>query len=38
MRYSTQPKFRKYLKVCDFLSFSRKFGDKYDKKWILQQK
>ena len=32
MRYSTKPKFRKYVKGYGFLSFARKFGDKYDKK------
>ena len=32
MRYSTKPKYRKYIKGHDFLSFSRKFGDKYGKK------
>ena len=32
MRYSTEPKYRKYVKVYVFLSFSRKSGDKYDKK------
>ena len=32
MRYSTQLKFRKYVKGYGFLSFARKFGDKYDKK------
>ena len=32
MRYSTEPKYRKYTKGSGFLSFSRKFGDKYDKK------
>ena len=32
MGYSTEPKFRKYVKGCRFLSFARKFGDKYDKK------
>ena len=32
MRYSTEPKFRKYLKGYGFLSFARTFGDKYDKK------
>ena len=31
-RYSTQPKFRKYIKGYGFLSFARKFGDKYGKK------
>ena len=34
MRYSTEPKFRKYVKGYGFLSFARKFGDKYDKKLI----
>ena len=32
MRYSTEPKYRKYVKGYDFLSFTRRFGDKYDKK------
>ena len=32
MRYSSQPKFRKYVKTCGFLSFARKFIDKYGKK------
>ena len=32
MRYSTEPRFRKYVKGYGFLSFSRKFGDKYGKK------
>ena len=32
MRYSTEPKFRKYVKGYGFLSFARKIGDKYDKK------
>ena len=32
MRYSTQPKFRKYVKGYCFLSFARIFGDKYGKK------
>ena len=30
MRYSTQPKFRKHVKGYSFLSFARKFGNKYD--------
>ena len=34
MRYSTEPKYRKYVKDYDFLSFARKVGDKYDKKLI----
>ena len=29
MRYSTEPRFRKYIKGYGFLSFARKFGDKY---------
>ena len=32
MRYSTHPKFEKYVKGYGFLSFARKFGDKYGKK------
>ena len=32
MRYSTEPKYRKYLKGYSFLSFSRKLCDKYGKK------
>ena len=32
MKYSTEPKFRKYVKGYSFLSFARKFGDKYGKK------
>ena len=32
MRYSTEPKFRKYVKRYGFLSFARKCGDKYGKK------
>ena len=32
MRYSTEPKYRKYLKGYGFLSFTRKFGNKYVKK------
>ena len=32
MRYSTEPKFRKYVKGCGFLSFAKKSGDKYGKK------
>ena len=32
MRYSTQPKFRKYIKRDGLLSFARKLGDKYGKK------
>ena len=31
MRYSTEPKFRKYVKGYGFLLFARKFGDKYGK-------
>ena len=32
MRYSTKPKFRKYIKGYDFLPFARKFGDNCGKK------
>ena len=32
MRYSTEPKFRKYVKGCGFLSFAKKSGDKYGKE------
>ena len=32
MRYLTEPKYRKHLKEYGFLSFSKKFGDKYGKK------
>ena len=32
MRCSTESKFRKYVKGYGFLSFARKFGDKYGKK------
>ena len=31
LRYSTEPKFRKFVKGYGFLSFARKFGDKYGK-------
>ena len=34
MRYSLEPKYRKYVEGYGFLSFSRKFGTKYDKKLI----
>ena len=34
MRYSTEPKYRKYIKGYGFLSFARRFGDKYRKKLI----
>ena len=32
MRYSTEPRFRKISWRYDFLSFARKFGDRYGKK------
>ena len=32
MRYLTEPKFRKYVKGYSFLSFERRFCDKYGKK------
>ena len=31
IRYSTEPKFRKYVNGYDFMLFARKFGDKYGK-------
>ena len=34
MRYSTESKIRKYVKGYGFLSFARKFGDKYGKTLI----
>ena len=32
MRYSTEPKYRKYVQKYGILSYVKKFGDKYDKK------
>ena len=32
MTYSTEGRFRKYVKVYGFLSFARTFGDQYGKK------
>ena len=32
MRYSTEPRFRKYVKGCGVLSFAKNFGNKYHKK------
>ena len=32
MRYSTELRFRKYVKGYGFLSFARRIGDKYGKK------
>ena len=34
MKYSTEPRFRKYVKEYGFLSFARKFGNKYGKKLV----
>ena len=34
MRYSTEPRFRKYVKSYCFLSFAKDFGNKYGKKLI----
>ena len=34
MRYSAEPKYKKYVKAYGFLSFPRKFSDKYRKKFI----
>ena len=38
MRYSLEPKYRRYVKGYVFLSFSRKFGDKYGKNLMVLQK
>ena len=32
MRYSTEPRFRKYVKGYGFFPFARNFGNKYGKK------
>ena len=32
MRYSTESRFKNYVKGYGFLSFARKFGDTYGKK------
>ena len=32
MRYSTEPRFRKYVKGYGFLSLAKNFGNKYGKK------
>ena len=32
MRYSTEPRLRKYFEGYGFLSFAREFDDKYGKK------
>ena len=34
MRYSTEPKYEKYVRGYGFLLFARKFGDKYGKNVI----
>ena len=34
MRYSREPMYRKYVKDTVFLSFVRRFGDKYGKKFM----
>ena len=41
MRYSTEPRFRKYVKGYGFLSFAKKFVTKVNmvkSSWILQLK
>ena len=35
MKYSTEPRFRKYVKAYGFLSFARKFGNRYGKKLMV---
>ena len=32
MKYTMEPRFRKYVKVYGFLSFAKDFGNKYGKK------
>ena len=32
MRYSTEPKYRKYVKRYNLFSFTKRFDDKYGKK------
>ena len=32
MRYSTEPRFRKYVNSYGFLSFAKNFGNKYGKE------
>ena len=32
MRYSTETRFRKYVKDYGFLPFAKKFGNRYSKK------
>ena len=34
VKYSIEPRFRKYVKGYGFLSFAKKFGNKYGKKLI----
>ena len=34
MRYSKEPRYRKYVKGYRFLSFARNFGDEYGRKLI----
>ena len=34
IRYSLEPKYRKYVQGYDFVSFAITFGDKYGKKLI----
>ena len=34
MRYSLEPNYKRYAKGYGFLSFARKFGDKYGKKFM----
>ena len=34
MRYSTEPKYRKYVEGYGFCHLQKKFGDKYGKKLV----
>ena len=37
MRYSTEPRKRKYVEGYGFLPFARKIGDNYGKKMLLKE-
>ena len=38
MIYQTKPKYKKYVKGYGFLSFAKKFGNKYGKKLMYTAK
>ena len=37
MRYSIKPKYRKHVEGYSYLSFAKKFGDKYDMQENLER-